>query len=217
MIPVGWRHALRLAAAALVIVAAPAVADNPIRVETRELDEEVEPVRTLRATLRLDVQHLLESDHPEVAAWRQVIDPLRGLSPVEQAGAVSRLINERVAYEDDWDNYGASDHWALLSETLERGAGDCEDIAIAKLESLAALGWPTDDLALVVGRQYLPDGTWIAHAIALARDDSAQPDLVLDIIHGDLHRAGAYDDFTSVYGATVDPEGPEWVFMGNIH
>ena len=42
------------------------------------------------------------------------------------------------------------DHWANPSEMARKGAGDCEDFAIAKLWMLRALGLPADKLQIVV-------------------------------------------------------------------
>src|SRR5215210_8094074 len=44
------------------------------------------------------------------------------------------------------------DYWASAQETLEHGVGDMEDRAIVKMQALRALGFPTRDLYLTMGR-----------------------------------------------------------------
>lgn len=66
--------------------------------------------------------------------------------------AVNSWANARIRYVEDRELYGKSDYWASASETLRRGAGDCEDIAIAKLQLLAAMGVPRDAMYLTIAR-----------------------------------------------------------------
>jgi len=60
--------------------------------------------------------------------------------------------NRRVRFVEDRDLYGRSDYWASAASTLKRGAGDCEDIAIVKMQMLAALGVSRSDMYLTVAR-----------------------------------------------------------------
>ncbi len=71
---------------------------------------------------------------------------------VAQIEAVNRWVNGKIAYAEDSQIYGQSDYWASARETLRRRVGDCEDIAIAKLELLAALGIDKSQMRLVVAR-----------------------------------------------------------------
>ncbi|MCW1430681.1 transglutaminase-like cysteine peptidase [Novosphingobium sp. JCM 18896] len=66
--------------------------------------------------------------------------------------AVNSWTNRHVRYVEDSKLYGRSDYWAGAQATLERGAGDCEDIAIAKLALLNALGVPRSDVFLTIAR-----------------------------------------------------------------
>lgn len=65
---------------------------------------------------------------------------------------VNAWTNHRVRFAEDRDIYGRGDYWASASVTLKRRAGDCEDIAIAKMHLLAALGVPRSDMYLTVAR-----------------------------------------------------------------
>jgi predicted transglutaminase-like cysteine proteinase len=55
---------------------------------------------------------------------------------------------------------GVADFWANAGETLRRGTGDAEDIAIAKMQVLKAAGFDPKDLtsasAAIVARRAYP-------------------------------------------------------------
>lgn len=53
-------------------------------------------------------------------------------------------INSQIKYVPD-----VADHWQSPTETVRRGAGDCEDFAILKYYRLIASGIPRDQVALV--------------------------------------------------------------------
>ena len=49
-------------------------------------------------------------------------------------------INAEVVYVSDIISCGSIDFWRLPEETKRLGHGDCEDIAILKMDSLAKAG-----------------------------------------------------------------------------
>src|SRR4029079_3691142 len=51
---------------------------------------------------------------------------------------------------DDFAEYGEIDVWSSPLVTFYRGAGDCEDYAIAKFVALRMAGIATEDLRIVV-------------------------------------------------------------------
>lgn len=73
--------------------------------------------------------------------------------PKNLAGkAMLRLINDRfneAEYILDIKNWGMTDYWATPLQFLIKD-GDCEDYAIAKYMALRALGWPADQMRIVV-------------------------------------------------------------------
>jgi len=83
-----------------------------------------------------------------LATWLRFLDSVRGLPAANQLAAVNRFANTRE-YQLDIDNYGVEDYWAIPREFLGSG-GDCEDYVITKLFSLLWLGFPADELRLVV-------------------------------------------------------------------
>lgn len=68
----------------------------------------------------------------------------------DKLNIINSTVNEAIRYQRDHETYGVADRWAKPSETMTRGAGDCEDFAILKMAALHAMGVPADSMALVV-------------------------------------------------------------------
>ena len=90
------------------------------------------------------------------------------LDPVGKLRMVQQEISERVHWSHDLDNMGVADFWANAGETLRRGTGDAEDIAIAKMQVLKAAGFDPKDLYISIGRH----SSRGAHILLLARTAS---------------------------------------------
>lgn len=103
--------------------------------------------------------------HPLVL---QMAQSLRGLSPEQQLAMVHSKVRERVRWAHDLDTMRVADLWANAGETLQRGAGDSEDIAAVKMQVLKAAGWNQRDLYISIGRE---KGVG-AHVVMLARAPS---------------------------------------------
>jgi predicted transglutaminase-like cysteine proteinase len=65
-------------------------------------------------------------------------------------GEINRAINLSVRPVSDLVLYGEVDVWSSPLNTLARGAGDCEDYAIAKLAALRAAGVEASNLRLTI-------------------------------------------------------------------
>lgn len=68
-----------------------------------------------------------------------------GLSQVEALKLINREVNRAIAYRSD-----KADIWQTLAQSAARGAGDCEDFAIAKMELLTRLGFAPEQLQFIV-------------------------------------------------------------------
>jgi predicted transglutaminase-like cysteine proteinase len=90
------------------------------------------------------------------------------LDPIGKLRLVQQEINQAVRWQHDLDNMGVADFWANAGETLRRGTGDAEDIAIAKMQVLKAAGFDPKDLYISVGRH----SSRGAHILLLARTAS---------------------------------------------
>ena len=85
---------------------------------------------------------------------------------LEQLRIVDAAVNAALPYKTDRKNWGRGDYWANPEEIALRGAGDCEDYAIAKLWLLRSLGFTPEQLQLVVlhdGRRGLYHAVLVAH------------------------------------------------------
>lgn len=129
-------------------------------------------------------------------------ESLRGLAPAEQLAAVQRDVLRRIKWSHDLDNMRVADFWSNAGETLQRGTGDSEDIAIVEMQVLKAAGFNARDLYISIGRQKPVGG----HIVLLAR--TPQGFMVLDDRIG--HPMAAEDNrlFTPVL--TIG-EGKSWV------
>lgn len=82
--------------------------------------------------------------------------------------AVNAFANSRIHYVEDQQLYGRADYWASARTSLRRGAGDCEDIAIAKLQLLAAMGVPREAMYLTIARDLVRNAD---HALLVVKLD----------------------------------------------
>lgn len=114
------------------------------------------------------------------------------LDPVAKLRIVQQEINHRVRWMHDLDNMGVADFWANAGETLRRGTGDSEDIAIAKMQVLKAAGFEPKDLYISIGRHSQRG----AHILLLAR--TATGFFVLDDQVDGLMTPGQHGRFTPV-------------------
>lgn len=94
------------------------------------------------------------------AAWQAMIRKQADRPPLEQLDGVNRFLNN-WRYKEDVANYGRRDYWATPLEFLLH-SGDCEDYAITKYVTLRQLGFPAEDLRVVVVQDVVRD---LAHAV----------------------------------------------------
>ncbi len=95
-----------------------------------------------------------------------VIGQHRGKPGLTALSAVNSWANSQIRYVEDRQLYGQADRWATASETLRRRAGDCEDIAIVKMQLLAAQGVARSDMQLVIARDLVRGAD---HAVLVVR------------------------------------------------
>ncbi|MCH8684066.1 transglutaminase-like cysteine peptidase [Pedomonas mirosovicensis] len=106
--------------------------------------------------------------------WSVLMEGLKGLDRKAQMRLVNDTMN-RVRYVTDQENWGVADYWETVDQFLARGAGDCEDFAIAKYMALKAAGFSPDEMRIVV-LQDLNLG--VPHAILAVREGNQW--LILD-------------------------------------
>lgn len=106
-----------------------------------------------------------DRSHPLVVALAQT---LQGLTRDQQLARVQSEVRARVRWASDLDTMKVADLWANAGETLERGAGDSEDIAVVEMQALKLAGWSPRDLYISIGREKNVG----AHVVLLARAPS---------------------------------------------
>ena len=97
-----------------------------------------------------------------------IVDAARQREGRAKFGDINRAINLAIRAMSDEAQYGETDVWASPLTTFSRGAGDCEDYAIAKFAALRLAGIAADDLRILIMRDTVRGED---HAVAAARLD----------------------------------------------
>jgi predicted transglutaminase-like cysteine proteinase len=92
-----------------------------------------------------------DAGDPRIRALGMVVSHA-SLDPIARLTSVQEEVARRVRWRSDLETYKVSDYWAQAGETLSRGEGDSEDIAVLKMQVLKAAGFPSRDIYLSVGR-----------------------------------------------------------------
>lgn len=108
-----------------------------------------------------------------LAQWRLFLKKIADLPRREQIDQVNLHFNKLI-YVVDPTNYGKRDYWATPKQFFNRN-GDCEDFAISKYISLRSLGFPIEEMRIVVVNDM---NLKIAHAVLVVYLDGEA--LILD-------------------------------------
>jgi predicted transglutaminase-like cysteine proteinase len=136
------------------------------------------------------------------SAMRQLLPLLRSaraLAPAAQLQVMNRFFNDHIEFATDIQVWGQADHWASPLETLHKGAGDCEDYAIAKYFALLAVGMPPARLRLVYARAQLDDGPAQPHMVLAYYPSDAGEVLILDNLVEAIRTTGQRGDLVPVF------------------
>jgi predicted transglutaminase-like cysteine proteinase len=125
-------------------------------------------------------------------ALHELLTGLQGKPDPEKLEAVNMFFNSRIRYATDFDVWGVSEYWATPDELLDRGAGDCEDFALAKYFALIESG--IDEALLKIVYAWLL-ATDEAHMV-LAYDDT----LILDNRIDEIMPMGGRSDLLPIMG-----------------
>lgn len=129
-------------------------------------------------------------------AWEQLFEQTPSESDAQRLERINRFVNGSVLFGEDSDIWGQNDYWASPQETLMRGRGDCEDIAIAKYFALLRLGMNDDKLRLTFVKDL---NSRRAHMVlAYYPDEGAEP-LILDNLRPQILPASQRPDLLPVY------------------
>lgn len=134
--------------------------------------------------------------------WQKLLQDSNGQPVQAKIRRVNDFFNRRVKFVDDPAIWSQSDYWATPMETLGKGAGDCEDFAIAKYFTLLVLGVPNETLRLVYVQARLGGvhSTITQAHMVLAFYPAAEAEpLILDNLINDLQPASRRPDLQPVF------------------
>ena len=97
-----------------------------------------------------------------------IVDVARQREGRARLGEVNRAVNLAIRLISDEGQYGETDIWASPLSSFSRGAGDCEDYAIAKFAALRLAGIAAADLRILIMRDTARGED---HAVVAARLD----------------------------------------------
>ena len=136
-------------------------------------------------------------------ALQGTIEASSRLGDAARLAAINQFFNDRITHAEDLDTTGEQDHWDSPLELLARGAGDCEDFAIAKYFSLIAAGTPSASLRMVYVRVQRSGGTQPHMVLAWYPQPSAEP-LILDNLVREVLPAAARRDLVPVFSFNAE-------------
>ena len=149
---------------------------------------------------------------PKFNAWRTLIGTVSAMQDPDRLKRVNDFFNRQVRFAEDVDNWEQPDYWATPMESVGKGAGDCEDYAIAKYFTLRESGIPTAKLRLIYVRASSGSAGGAPSQAHMVLAYYAQPDaepLVMDNLISDIKLASRRPDLVPVF--SFNSEG---VFAG---
>lgn len=132
-----------------------------------------------------------------LTAWEDLIRHDRSRTDREKLEKVNRFFNSKIRFASDIDIWGVQDYWATPIEFLSKGAGDCEDFAIAKYFTLKAMGVDDEKLRIT----YVKAIQFNIHHMVLTyySTPEAEP-LVLDNLIDSINLASKRTDLMPIFG-----------------
>jgi predicted transglutaminase-like cysteine proteinase len=127
----------------------------------RELDDDL-------LVLALCEEDRVSCGSPAALQFLAIVDSAKARDGRARLGEINRAINLAIRPVSDLAQYGAIDVWSSPLNTFARGAGDCEDYAIAKFVALRLAGIPAEDIKLLILHDTLRNED---HAAVAARLD----------------------------------------------
>ena len=136
-----------------------------------------------------------------IDAWQQLLATQKQMSEVQRLQVVNQFFNHQVRYAEDIDVWRETDYWATPIQALWKGAGDCEDYAIAKYFSLRHLGIPSDKLRITYVKALQQNR---AHMVLTYYSSPNAMPLVLDSLMDDIKFANQRNDLIPVYSFNAE-------------
>lgn len=136
-----------------------------------------------------------------IEAWDELINSNLGKSESELLQTTNRFFNRQLRFVDDSQNWRQNDYWASPIEALVKGAGDCEDYAIAKYFTLRRLGVPSEKLRITYVKALRYNQ---AHMVLTYYATPSAMPLVLDNLISEIRPASQRKDLLPVYAFNAE-------------
>lgn len=134
-------------------------------------------------------------EQPQVLNWQEFVKRSRSATAREKLVSVNNYFNQ-FEYIEDQDLYDSDDYWATLRETLNRGSGDCEDLAIAKYFTLREMNLHEEKMRITY---VIPVQSRKPHMVLTYRLTAGGEPLVLDTMVKVLMPISRRSDLVPVY------------------
>lgn len=143
----------------------------------------------------------LGSGRDRLGEWADLIEQGNRLDEQAQLQAVNGFFNRSLLFIDDERNWQQVDYWATPIEALIKGAGDCEDYAIAKYLTLRHLGVPGERLRITYVKALTQNQP---HMVLTWYATPTSDPLVLDNLITDIRPASQRRDLLPVYAFNAE-------------
>lgn len=138
----------------------------------------------------------LGAGQQRIDAWQRLLAGEKQQTDQERLEVVNQFFNRQLRYQEDIDLWHEVDYWATPIQSLIKGAGDCEDYAIAKYFSLRRLGIPADKLRITYVKALRQNR---AHMVLTYYSSPDAMPLVLDSLIDAIKPASQRTDLLPVY------------------
>lgn len=133
--------------------------------------------------------------------WQNLLASQKQLSEKDKLNVVNHFFNKQLRYVEDIDLWNQVDYWETPIEALWKGAGDCEDYAIAKYFSLRHLGIASDKLRITYVKALTQNR---AHMVLTYYSSPEAMPLVLDSLIDAIKPASQRPDLLPVYSFNAE-------------
>jgi predicted transglutaminase-like cysteine proteinase len=134
--------------------------------------------------------------------WNNLLTLLQGEPEWKKLKDVNEYLNRKIHFDTDMKVWGVEDYWATPIEAMMKGAGDCEDYAIAKYFSLKFIGVPVSKLRLTYVKAQIggmDSNITQAHMVLTYYYTPDAEPLVLDNLVSEIRPASRRPDLTPIF------------------
>lgn len=143
----------------------------------------------------------LGAGQQRIDAWQNLLATQKQVGEMEKLKVVNLFFNKQVRYVEDIDLWHEVDYWETPIQALWKGAGDCEDYAIAKYFSLRHLGVSSDKLRITYVKALRQNR---AHMVLTYYATPDAMPLVLDSLIDPIQPASQRTDLLPVYSFNAE-------------